>query len=549
MRRAASLSVIAASGGLGLAFALGAPAAGGNDASVSTLQQFVYRTEAHDTLIGLSRRLLLDPRRWVQLQQLNHILDPVHMPRALALLIPYDWLKTTPEWATVVAVSGTVQNGALPLLRGAQLSPGSVVVTGADGSATLALADGSTLTLQPSSVLRLDRMAHVTGVPSAHDAQLKLDSGRVETHAQPQRDVGRFEISTPVAVTAVRGTRFRDSFDTADAKARAETLEGNVHVAVGENAVPVPAGFGTRAEAGAKPLTPVPLLPPPDLASVPNANSESQLQVRFGSLTGAAAYRVQLSRDEQFQAIVAERVSPTNAVAFAGLADGDYWLRARGIDGLGIEGNDAVTGIRQHYLPPPPRAIGPGASTRVNGSRTRLEWASSGVDTRYRLQVAREESFASPLVERSDLLATTFELQNLSPGQYFWRMSALSAAGEAGAWSEPQNFIQRPAPSRPESPQLTAHELQIHWSGDVHAYYRLQISHDAAFRQLILEQQVEGSSWTMPKPRLGTYYARVQAFEGDGSTDGFGPVCQFDVQVPHWIDLTVPVVMPCTLIR
>ena len=50
-----------------------APAAGG---------EFIYHAREHDTLIGICRRLLLQPRQWPALQALNHIADPRRIPGA-----------------------------------------------------------------------------------------------------------------------------------------------------------------------------------------------------------------------------------------------------------------------------------------------------------------------------------------------------------------------------------------------------------------------------------------------------------------------------------
>lgn len=152
----------------------------------------------------------------------------------------------SPDAATVAAISGDVRQGANQLTPGQALTEGSEIQTGPDGSVTVVLADGSAITLQKSSDLRLEEMRRVTGVPGAHDTRLKLQSGRSQTVVKPQGDVGRFEIVTPVAVSAVRGTQFRDWFEPGTGNANTETLEGLVAVSGSNATVPVPANSTLR---------------------------------------------------------------------------------------------------------------------------------------------------------------------------------------------------------------------------------------------------------------------------------------------------------------
>ena len=204
----------------GLALAQSPPAAG----------DFVYRARARDTLIGISRRLLLEPRRWPEVQTLNHIADPRHIPLGDEVRIPYGWLRMSPDTATVAAIGGEARTGAGRINTGDKLAEGSQIQTGPDGSVTLVLADGSVMTLQKSTALTLEEIRHVTGAPTAHDTRMKLHSGRLQTQVKPQGDVGRFEIQTPVAVSAVRGTQFRDAFMPESGSGTTETLEGAVGV-------------------------------------------------------------------------------------------------------------------------------------------------------------------------------------------------------------------------------------------------------------------------------------------------------------------------------
>src|SRR5262249_1162475 len=152
------------------------------------------------------------------------------IPLGDAIRIPYSWLRLSNDTATVIAVSGDVRDRGQSVSVGQTLPEGSRLQTGEDGSVTVRLADSSQLTLQKLSVLTLEAMRPVTGIEDAHATGLKLESGRLQTRVKPHGDVGRFEIRTPVAVSAVRGTEFRGAFVPGGGDATTETLQGLVEV-------------------------------------------------------------------------------------------------------------------------------------------------------------------------------------------------------------------------------------------------------------------------------------------------------------------------------
>lgn len=508
---------------------------------------FQYHAEARDTLIGLGRRLLLEPRRWHEVQSRNHIADPRRIPRGAIIQIPYEWLKTSAESASVSSITGIVQQAGAKISPGDVLPEGSVIETGSDGSVTIDLADGSVVTLQKSTTLRLDQMTRVTGVAAAHSIRLKLESGRVETVVKPHRDVGRFEIITPVAVSAVRGTQFRDSFHGEDNRATAETLAGTVSVSGGSGAVPVPAGFGTRVERDQAPLPPVVLLPPPSLANLPSTNTTAVLRVPLQAVAGATSYRVQLATDAQFHAITADTVAAEDSASLAAVPDGDYWLRARSIDGLGLEGADSVRQIKQHVLPDPPQPLAPANSEKITGTHVRLAWADAAAGARYVLQVAADAAFTSPLLDRA-LDAAMADVDDQAPGRYYWRVATLNAHNEAGSWSAVQSYVQRAAMSIPDVPRLTGKQFDFTWAELPGESYRAQVARDPDFKHMVTEMRLEQPRWSVPKPFPGIYYLRVQAIDSDGSAGPFGEARRFVSPIPTWVKIATPVAIALSLV-
>lgn len=502
--------------------------------------EFVYRFRPRDTLIGVSRRLLLQPQRWPELQRRNRIGNPLNIPPDTPLRIPYSWLKLRPDTAQVQSVSGTVTRGGARIAAGEILPEGTVLETGADGAVTIAFADGSVATLQKNSVLKLERLQQVEGIDEGHSARLQLDSGRIETVVQPRRDVGRFEIVTPVAVSAVRGTRFRTGFDPGGGAARTETTEGTVSVAAQRDTVAVPAGFGTRVDPGGAVLPPVVLLAAPDLAAVPQINTQPALQVRLPPVVGAVSYRVQLASDADFHALSVDAESADPEISIAALPDGDHWLRARAVDVNGIEGADAVRQISQRLLPAAPALTTPVAGARVIGTTGTFQWTAVPGAARYRAQLARDAQFAELVADREVTGTTQLDVGNLPAGRYFWRVASLDAQGEAGEWSLSQSYAQRPPAPLVAPPAILGRQMRLHWEERPGDRYRLQIARDDDFKRPLVDVRLDAAELTVRKPAPGTWYARVQLLDSAGIEDPFGEARRFDIDLPLWLRIVLP---------
>ena len=87
-------------------------------------------------------------------------------------------------------------------------------------------ADGSIVTIQPNSTLKLDALS-LYGGGGMVDTKLRLQQGGVAVKANPQHVPGNtMQIFTPTAVAAVRGTDFRLLSESKTT--RQETLQGRV---------------------------------------------------------------------------------------------------------------------------------------------------------------------------------------------------------------------------------------------------------------------------------------------------------------------------------
>ncbi|HEY1092146.1 MAG TPA: FecR family protein [Burkholderiaceae bacterium] len=142
----------------------------------------------------------------------------------------------------VAALRGAASSAGRSLAVGARLEAGAEIRTAAQGRVRLRCVDGSTVVLGDATTLRLTRFnAATAGTP--RDVALWLEVGVMGQKVAPG---GAWEVRTPTAVTAVRGTEF--SVEVTPEQATA------VHVQTGQVAVQ-----SSRQTRGIKPAVPVQL--------------------------------------------------------------------------------------------------------------------------------------------------------------------------------------------------------------------------------------------------------------------------------------------------
>lgn len=143
-------------------------------------------------------------------QRRTRVLAVLAIAAAIALVAGGLWRTRTPGTTPVASVrpSSTgvlVTHGAesrVPAVNADQaLAGGDVVSTVADARATLRLASGAEVSVEPSTRLSLARLA-------PGDEQLDVRIGEISVRVPRLGDKGRFQVSTPDALVTVHGTVF-----------------------------------------------------------------------------------------------------------------------------------------------------------------------------------------------------------------------------------------------------------------------------------------------------------------------------------------------------
>lgn len=503
---------------------------------------WLYRVRPGDNLWELSQEYLRPSIPWERVQTYNRIADPDTLQPGSTLRFPVAWLRIQPAKARVVAVEGTVSGhysgeaDSFAVEADTELGIGVTLTTDAGSNLTLQFADGSRLLVQSDTTLTLDTIS-AYGDTGMVDAAMRLRRGRVEGKVIHDRgSATRFVIDTPSASTSVRGTRFRLASDAAT-RSLAEVLDGAITVRDGDREVTIEAGFGTVVVAGEAPISPLPLLPAPDLDGIPTAFDRFPLSLSWtppadGVVTG---YRVQIAPSRRFERLLYDEVVDEPRATVTGLPDGELVLRVRALDPRGIEGHDAMRTFTVSARPEPPFRITPTEGSTVRQARPRFAWTASEEAVAYRLQLAREDRFDEPIFELEGTAGTVARPRRpLAPGAYSWRVAARDARGKWGPWSDPQQFTFEPEPASPAAivPEVKRGSLTVRWRQadpeQVHRY-RIQVARDPEFSDLLVDRELEGTEISIPRPPRGTWYLRARAITTDGYAGPFSPTQTVEV--------------------
>jgi hypothetical protein len=495
-----------------------------------------------ETLVSIGKELLQEPRDWPRLQRHNRISNPRHLRPGTMLRIPLALMRREAVNAQVATIQGDVRANGTPLAVGDRIEQGRELTSGENSFATITLIDGSRLVLQPRSRLKLEEMTRTRDGAATH-THMRLEKGRVESDvstSSPQHP--RYRVTTPTATIGVRGTSFRVGIDDAEAGSRAEVTQGTVAASAGQSPdkpTAVAAGYGVVAQPGGQLSKPIALLPPPNVNGLARVQEQTIIRFAVPPLADADRYRFQIGAGASMSNVLAEALSTKPESKFADLPDGDYTMRVRGIDARGLEGRDADFAFRLKARPEPPFAISPVGGAKRRGESAPLVWAENTEATRYRIQIAADASFATPVADIDGVTGTTIMPANrLAAGNYYWRARSIRADGDAGPWGDAQHFALKPLPGDPDAASVGEKNIDFAWPGEPGQTFLFQIARDAGFADLVTERHLDRPMTAIPKPETGTYYMRVRATDPDGIVGPFTRAQQIEVPPappPWWL--------------
>jgi hypothetical protein len=191
-----------------------------------------------------------------------------------------------------------------------------------------------------------------------------------------------------------------------------------------------------------------------------------------------------------------------------------------------------VMSARKGALPSVPAQTSPANAATAVPVRPHLTWGAAANATYYRVQIATESSFASPVVNDSVSGTSWSALQLSGNATYYWRVAAANSLGMS-AYSSSRSFTTGAAPTAPPvtptliSPTLFATgvttPVTLTWSASAGTeFYRVQVSTSPNLNSgpyVAHDSMVTTTSYTLPTLAGGTnHYWRVNARNSLGTS-------------------------------
>lgn len=414
-------------------------------------QVWGYKVKPGDRLVDIAKAYKKSPDDWKKLQQQNAVPDPKLLAPGKIINIPVPDLKQGDPVAEAVLVHGDVQRldkAGQPLAKlasGDVLKMGELVQTGPRSTLTIRFADASRMLVTEKSKVSLASLVNY-GKTGMADTKVQVLEGGTDSQVSSQKGpASRYEINTPAINLTVRGTGFRVQVDGGSGATRTEVEEGLVagNSAGGGQAM-IGNGFGIIAEPG-KPLgQPSQLLGAPVVDAVPDRLEKLPIRFAWQALAGATKYRVQLlARVQGNDAILFDETVPTTQVQWDDLPDGDYLLRVRGVDSVGLEGANALKTFKLKARPEPPVLSYPLHLFQSEEEKIFFRWDVAPAAHEYLFQLAEDPEFQRVVASVPRISSQTRGvLLALPPGRYHWRVASVTESGDVGPYGVVFSFTQ-----------------------------------------------------------------------------------------------------------
>ena len=166
-----------------------------------------------------------------------------------------------------------------------------------------------------------------------------MHNGRVRSRVRPQHSIeSSYEVATPAAVAAVRGTDYRVAVSsTVPTSMITEVLEGQVAVQQDGKEVLLNKGFAVKAIEGEPLGEQVNLLPRPKVDFNDPKAITYPYDFTWQPIQNAKTYRITVARGNT---PVKSWVVEDAQASFSDFEAGEYIVSIRGLDANGIEGKD-----------------------------------------------------------------------------------------------------------------------------------------------------------------------------------------------------------------
>ncbi|MBS3805338.1 MAG: FecR domain-containing protein [Oleiphilaceae bacterium] len=509
--------------------------AGKGATATDRIPEWRYRLKPGETLEAAAADLLASGYDSQQLVQYNRLDDPDLLTDGDAIAIPMKWLKRQPEPAVITAASGqghVRRNGTgrtEPARKDLRLRVGDQIVTQA-GEATVTLGNGSVIRVHPNSKLIFDRLTQY-GKTGMVDTRLRLERGKASNAVAPLvEDGSRYEIETPSAVAAVRGTRF--SLESERDLTRLRVTEGNVAFGQRDSMRQIREGYSAEIGSRSRGELQLRRLPAaPDTSELPARLTLFPVELNWDD-SGAPEHQLNIFDADTGENVISRKIDKPPA-ALEQLDNGRYRIQLAALTSNGLEGMPSSQTVDVDLQARAAELIAPDSDVRVDTDRPEFQWQYRGENEVSRLEMAETKQFEA-LLANTDWNAKTSALpsQALAPGQYYWRV-VTKTGGDSIARTEPRKIIINGTlpPARIINVNYVDKQVRIVWEKvDTAGDYQLQLAEDPAFDNIIKEASVADTTAALRLIPGRRYFVRIKALSEGPLASRWGPARELFIE-------------------
>ncbi|MGO1750406.1 MAG: FecR family protein [Marinobacter sp.] len=496
----------------------------------NAVPEWIYTLKPGESFAEVANDLLAVSHSAGRLLQYNALENSAVLGEGDRIRIPLSWLKRQPNPARVTSVSGGVQlisgiNGRKkPLTKDALIRVGDEVLSGR-GAATITLADGSEVRLSPDSRLIFNRLTQY-GKSGMVDTRLRLNRGEVHTRVKPVIEGGaRFEIETPSAVAAVRGTAF--SLKTGPQGTHLQVTEGVVDFGAPNQTHQIPAGYSATVASnnGSRNKLNIRKMPPaPEINPLPRVLTQLPTEMTWKQ-SQASNYRLDVFETDSGRWVESREING-NRFDISRLDNGQYEIHLAVLGQHGMAGMPGILPIEVDLQARTAQLLAPENGGNVNDDMPEFRWTLNGKNEVARVEIAEDEAFRN-LVATSEWAPGTSALPSrpLSPGQYYWRV-VTEAGGNSVATTQPRKLIVNGTlpPVRIISINYVDSQVRVFWEKvDTAANYRMQLAEEPSFNNIIKEATLPDTTAALRLIPGRRYFVRLKALSDGPLQSRWGP--------------------------
>lgn len=295
------------------------------------------------------------------------------------------------------------------------------------------------------------------------------------------------------------------------------------------------------------PPTTVPIPAAPELVVPSNAASVDTPTplLQWKGDVNTAYYILQVATDTAFfgsGVIINTRVDSVTYTLAGGLSEGKtYYWHVAALNRNDASGPWSATYSFKYDPKPGPKLGSPADRAERQELKPKLEWESLAGARSYKLQVATEANFFSPLVnvdvpdERTPRRTYSVDGELQRGTRYFWHVAAVDGQNVSTGWSVTYSFVTLPEPG-PElgEPKAQASDQPVkptlRWQPAKRAArYVVQVANEPQFINPLINENTAQSEFTWAKDLEPgqTYYWHVAAITADDISSEWSPTGEF----------------------